>query len=156
MDVKVTGIPELIKKSEELNLDVPAILGQAGYFAMASLVEKDAKALCPVDTGNLMAHIHTEIVEQSPKLIIVQTGTKVKYAPYVEFGTGRYNIHGNGRQTPWGYEYKGRKGPKGERWTVGQRPQPFLNPALVENSPKLPGVIRSFLDRKLEEMSRRK
>lgn len=46
--------------------------------------EKYAKALCPVDTGNLRNSI-THQVDLSVKGVFV--GTNVEYGPYVELGT---------------------------------------------------------------------
>ena len=58
-----------------------------------------------------------------------RAGTNVKYAPYVEFGTGKYAEKGDGRKTPWVF-----KDDKGKWWwTAGGRPRPFLRPALDNN-----------------------
>lgn len=51
---------------------------QKGCFA----IEADAKDVCPVDTGNLRASIHTEI-----EPLKGEVGTNVEYATYVECGT---------------------------------------------------------------------
>jgi len=50
-------------------------------------VEKFAKRRCPVETGNLRASI-THEVERTSSGFTSRTGTNVKYAVYVEFGTG--------------------------------------------------------------------
>lgn len=88
------------------------------------LVENEAKQNCPVGTGELRNSISHE-VEGNEAVV----GTNVFYAPYVEYGTGLFAAAGNGRQTPWSYQDA-----KGE-WhtTTGQKPQPFLNPALDAN-----------------------
>ena len=46
--------------------------------------EKNAKKICPVDTGNL----RNSITHQNDK-DTVYIGTNVEYAPYVEMGTSR-------------------------------------------------------------------
>ncbi|MCI5605810.1 MAG: HK97 gp10 family phage protein [Clostridia bacterium] len=46
------------------------------------LVEGEAKALCPVDTGNLRQSITSQ-----PSGMRCDIGTNVEYAMYVEFGT---------------------------------------------------------------------
>ena len=54
----------------------------------------------------------------------------MEYAPYVELGTGIFAQNGDGRQdVPW--RYQDAEG----NWhtTSGQRPQPFLQPALRDN-----------------------
>ncbi len=88
------------------------------------LVENQAKENCPVDTGELRMSI-THYVEGDAGVV----GTNKQYAPYVEYGTGLFAVEGNGRQTPWSYQDA-----KGE-WhsTKGQKPQPFLEPALLDN-----------------------
>jgi phage gpG-like protein len=62
------------------------------------LVENDAKRNCPVDTGRLRQSI-THRIEGSTGIV----GTNVEYAPYVEYGTGKHALGGNGRKTPWAY-----------------------------------------------------
>mgnify|MGYP003292472389 CR=1 FL=1 len=86
------------------------------------IVENDAKINCPVDNGQLRSSI-THQIEGTTGII----GTNVEYAPYVEKGTGIYAD--GGRETPWRYETA-----DGE-WhtTEGQKPQPFLEPALTAN-----------------------
>lgn len=96
------------------------------------LVENEAKQRCPVGTGDLRNSI-THEVEGNEGVV----GTNVFYAPYVEYGTGIFSSEGNGRQTPWSYQDA-----KGE-WhtTVGQKPQPFLNPALDANRDAIKDVL---------------
>ena len=45
-------------------------------------IEKEAKFLCPVDTGNLRGSIETEVDGLSGEV-----GTEVEYSIFVEFGT---------------------------------------------------------------------
>jgi hypothetical protein len=49
-------------------------------------VERTAKKRCPVDTGRLRASIHTSARNKGPNELVIETGTNVFYAPYVEFG----------------------------------------------------------------------
>lgn len=65
--------------------------------------------------------------------------TPLEYAPYVEYGTGLFAENGNGRKdVPWNY-----KDDKGN-WhsTSGQRPQPFLRPALEENREEILRILK--------------
>lgn len=89
------------------------------------LVENQAKINCPVDTGQLRQSItHDTTVENNELVGIV--GTNVEYAPYVEYGTGIFAVKGDGRKDRWSYQ------DAEGNWhsTIGQRPQPFLEPAL--------------------------
>lgn len=86
-----------------------------------------AKDLAPVDTGNLRNRISHKVVNSEPAAYI---GTNVEYAPYVEFGTGRYSSTGGGTpKDKW--VYMGDDG----KWHIGrpQKPQPFLKPAVADH-----------------------
>ena len=85
-----------------------------------------AMDLCPIDTGNLWNSI-SHIVDLDDHC--VDMGTNVEYAVYVEFGTGKYAENGNGRPTPWAY----RDDEGNLIWTAGQKPQPFIRPAIANH-----------------------
>lgn len=131
---QILNLDRLLSKFDNLqNIDLEGPLTKA-----CLLVENDAKKNCPVDTGQLRQSI-THEVEGNTGVI----GTNVEYAPYVEYGTGIYAKDGNGRQTPW--SYKDSKG----NWhrTVGQHPQPFLEPALLENEEEILNLIEEEIKR---------
>ena len=97
-------------------------------------VENEAKKQSPVDTGDLRNSITHEVEDN-----VGYVGTNKEYAPYVEYGTGIFASAGNGRDTPWSYQ------DDEGNWhtTIGQKPQPFLNPA-AQTKKKL--VIKVFND----------
>lgn len=130
----IENLDKLISKLEKLD-DVNQAMEQA-----CILVENEAKIKCPVDNGLLRNSI-THYIEDNPNELIGVVGTNVEYAPYVEFGTGIYSSLGNGRQDRWKY-----KDAKGE-WhsTIGQHPQPYLQPALEENRRKQKKCLKSKL-----------
>ncbi len=127
----IENLDKLISKLEKLD-DVNQAMEQA-----CILVENEAKIKCPVDNGLLRNSI-THYIEDNPNELIGVVGTNVEYAPYVEFGTGIYSSLGNGRQDRWKY-----KDAKGE-WhsTIGQHPQPYLQPALEENRRKIEKMFK--------------
>lgn len=92
------------------------------------IVEGDAKSKCPVDSGQLRQSINHKVEDNAGWV-----STNVEYAPYVEIGTGIYSTQGGGRQTPWVYQDA-----KGE-WhrTSGSKPQPFMKPALEQNTSRI-------------------
>lgn len=92
-------------------------------YETARIIEAQAKALAPVDEGNLRDSIELTITGKFSAM--VQVGTM--YAIYVEYGTGIYSHNGTGRKTPWSYY-----SPKLDRWvtTRGMAPQPFWFPAV--------------------------
>lgn len=102
----------------------------AGQF-----VKDSAVLLVPVDTGNLRGSINYQVNENE---LYVRIGTPVKYGPYIEFGTGEFAEGGNGRKGGWFFiDDKGEK-----HFTFGNKPQPFLRPALLNNKE----VIKKILE----------
>lgn len=91
---------------------------------LAQDVANQAKINCPVRLGTLRNSI-TWSVDGTSAVV----GSNVPYAAYVEYGTGIYNLFGEGRQTPWVYydEELGRYFK-----TEGQRPSLFLSRAVSE------------------------
>ena len=87
------------------------------------VAERYAKEMCPTDTSRLKNSISHQVDDET-----VYVGTNVEYAPYVEFGTGKFAEGGGGRPTPWSYQDD-----KGNWHTTnGMKPQPYLKPA-IEN-----------------------
>jgi HK97 gp10 family phage protein len=109
--------------------------------AACALVEAAAKKLAPKDNGELRRSIASEVRNEGDAIVGV-VYTPLEYAPYVEYGTGLFAEGGNGRKdVPWHY-----KDDKGE-WhsTSGQKPQPFLRPALEENREQITRLLREGL-----------
>ena len=133
----IEGLNELTSKMQKLEraLDMQEPLQQA-----CAVVEATAKRKCPVDDGTLRNSITSEIVGD-----VGYVGTNVEYGPYVEYGTGIYAVNGNGRQTPWVY-----CDAKGNFYTtVGQHPQPFLEPALAENIDVITQIFADHIEEAL-------
>ena len=129
---EVINLEKLIGKLNKLsNQQMDEALNKA-----CILVENQAKENCPVDTGELRMSI-THYVEGQTGIV----GTNKHYAPYVEYGTGIHARDGNGRQTPWSYQDA-----KGE-WhtTTGQKPQPFLEPALLDNEKNIVKIFKEAI-----------
>ena len=127
--IKFEGIEEVLDSIDSLaNLEeLQSALGKA-----CAVVEASAKQKAPKDTGALARSITSK--REDPEGIIF---TPLEYAPYVEYGTGLFAEEG-GRSTPWVY-----KDDKGE-WhkTSGQKPQPFMRPALAENREKIINILK--------------
>lgn len=100
------------------------------------VAEGYAKKLCPVDTGRLRNSISHKVDPDEPAAYV---GTNVEYAPYVEFGTGKYVA--GGRPTPWVYQDD-----EGNwHWTRGNKAQPYLKPAVANHARQYRGIIESEL-----------
>ena len=136
MNVEVKGVDELIVKLQNM-ADESKIQQQLGIAC--ALVERSAKMKAPKDTGALRRSI-TSKVDGLTGIVF----TPLEYAPYVEYGTGLFADNGNGRKdVPWNYQDD-----KGE-WhsTRGQKPQPFMRPALNENRTEIIRIIKEGLDK---------
>lgn len=59
-----------------------------------------ARAFAPVDVGVLRGSINSQYKELEPGLYIATIGTNVKYAPYMEYGTGTQHDHPNWPRNP--------------------------------------------------------
>lgn len=110
------------------------------------VVETSAKMKCPVDSGQLRNSITHEVRIDGK---VGYVGTNVEYAPYIEFGTGIHSSLGNGRQTPWVYYDPRHKHGKNDShffYTVGQKPHPYLVPALNENRALIERVFSKTIE----------
>lgn len=127
--IEFEGLEEVLNSIDSLaNLEeLQSALGKA-----CAVVEASAKQKAPKDTGALARSI-TSKIEDTEGIIF----TPLEYAPYVEYGTGLFAEEG-GRSTPWVY-----KDDKGE-WhrTSGQKPHPFMRPALEENREKIINILK--------------
>lgn len=118
--------------------------------ASAINIQNGAKRRCPVDNGHLRASIAMEPTNNG---LTIDVGSKLKYAPFVEFGTGKFvsipaaaGFSASGRSTPWFYP-ETVKGVKTGRmiFTHGSKPQPFLFPAAEEERPRLVSSMKGAL-----------
>lgn len=109
----------------------PAV--KAAVVASCKLMETAAKALCPVDTGDLRDSITTEI-DESGKTIIGRVGPHMPYDVYVEFGTGIAGAASPGAGA----------GPYNNSWP-GMPAQPYMRPAYDENAPTVYEIFRGEL-----------
>lgn len=134
---QVINLDKFIKRLDQISeVDFEKAMKKA-----CLLVENDAKRNCPVDTGRLRQSI-THRIEGSTGIV----GTNVEYAPYVEYGTGKHALGGNGRKTPWAYTDQ----KTGELiWTAGSRPandgRGFLTPALLDNEKLIINIFKKAL-----------
>lgn len=133
-EVELEGLDKVLSSLDELAKE--EIIAQALGKACA-LVERTAKEKAPKDTGALRRSITSE-VRGNHGIVF----TPLEYAPYVEFGTGLFAEGGDGRKdVPWRYQDD-----EGNWWeTIGQRPQPFMRPALYENKNKILEILRREL-----------
>lgn len=107
-----------------------AIGETAVTYAKRSLTEQKA-----VDTGRLRNSVNYRVRDDE-----VYIGTNVEYAPYVEFGTGKYAD--GGRPTPWVYQDD-----EGNwHWTQGYPARPFLVPAARDHTREYRDLLKDSLE----------
>lgn len=133
MKIDIRGDKELIKKLESMvdSRNIEEALGKA-----CALVERSAKEKAPKGTGELRRSIASKVENQEGIVY-----SPLEYAPYVEYGTGLFAEDGGRTDVPW--VYKDDEG----NWhtTSGQKPQPYLRPALHENRKKIVEIIKEGL-----------
>ncbi len=137
MDTRIEGVETIIERIEGI-ADAKALV--AAMKKCCALVEGEAKKKAHEirDTGALSGSIASRVENTESELRGV-IYTPLEYAPYVEYGTGLFAENGNGRKTGWAYEDE----KTGETiWTRGQRPQPYLRPALTENREKIIELLK--------------
>ncbi len=89
MSQRVKGFKQFQRNMRELKEDMPAVLESAMQVG-GMVIEREARRICPYETGNLRSSIHTE-VRQERKEVTAVIGTNVEYAKYVEYGTSNPN-----------------------------------------------------------------
>lgn len=130
-NIRFEGLEDILDRFEKIasTQNVQQALGQA-----CALVEAEAKKKAPKDDGELRRSISSKI-EGLQGIVF----TPLDYAPYVEFGTGLFAEGGNGRKdVPWSYQDD-----EGNWHTInGQRPQPYMRPALEENRTQIIRILK--------------
>ena len=107
-----------------------AIGETAVAYAVKNITENES-----VDTGRLRNDVAYRVFGDD-----VVVGVNVSYAPYVEFGTGRYAE--GGRPTPWVY-----KDDEGNyHWTAGNPAKPFLKPAVSDHAQEYRNILIDSLE----------
>lgn len=125
MSIRLEGLDEVLNSLDNL---VDASKLDAALGKACAIVERAAKEKAPKDTGELRRSI-TSKVENHEGIVF----TPLEYAPYVEFGTGLFAEEGGRTHVPWNYQ------DDEGNWhsTSGQKPQPFMRPALDENRERI-------------------
>lgn len=133
MAIEFEGLEDVLLAldSKQTEADTVKAMGYA-----CALVEKAAKQKARKVTGALQRSIESEVRNEGGNIVGV-VYTTLEYAPYVEFGTGLFAEGGGRTDVPWHYQDD-----KGE-WhsTSGQKPRPFLRPALNENREQITRLL---------------
>ncbi len=132
-EIKFEGLDNILDKLKKIpsQANIDQALGQC-----CVLVERSAKQKAPKDNGELRRSISSK-VEDNKGIVF----TPLEYAPYVEYGTGLFAESGGRQDVPW--HYQDDEG----NWhsTSGQKPQPFMRPALNENRALIKQILKEEL-----------
>lgn len=133
MGVQIEGMSSIMANLQDsMTRNMEAQMGKA-----CAIVERSAKQKAPKDTGALRRSI-TSKVEVIDGVVTGVVFTPLEYAPYVEFGTGLFAEEGGRQDVPWTYQAD-----NGDWYiTSGQKPQPYLRPALKENRKKIIRILK--------------
>ena len=135
MAIEFEGLDEILNSLDKL-ADTQQLNGTMEQ--VCALVERDAKQKAPKDTGALARSIESK-VENNNNSIQGVVFTPLEYAPYVEFGTGLFAESGGRTDVPWAYKDE----KTGELiFTSGQKPQPYMRPAIDNNREKIVKMIK--------------
>ena len=138
-------MPQIEIQLEDYSADILAALKEQALLGMESIGQeaegfaKDNLTTFPrVDTGRLRNSVSHSVDDGETAVYI---GTNVEYAPYVEYGTGKYADNGQGRQSPWMYQDA-----KGQwHWTSGMKPSHFLKNAAADHTDRYKAILEAAL-----------
>lgn len=138
-NISIKGITQVIDSIK----DIGEVKGyEAAIKKACALVERSAKEKAPKGTSELRRSITSKVEIEGDEIVGV-VYTPLEYAPYVEYGTGLFAEEGGRQDVPWCYQDD-----EGE-WhsTSGQKPQPFLRPALDENREEIKRLLAGGVDK---------
>lgn len=130
--VEIKGLVETQKKLEQVAADLAGEPMRQAVREGTLLIQRSAKEEVPVDTGRLRGSITSRVVGEE-KSITGITGTNVKYAADVEFGTGPH-MPEMGSLAIWAKRHDVEL--KAIAEAIGQhgtRAQPYMAPAAKAN-----------------------
>jgi HK97 gp10 family phage protein len=132
-EIKFEGLDKVLDKLDKIS---SAANVEAALSTCCAIVERSAKQLAPKDNGELRRSITSKVEDQVGIVF-----TPLEYAPYVEYGTGLFAEEGGRMDVPWSYQDD-----EGE-WhsTSGQKPQPFMRPALNNNISLIKQILKEEL-----------
>jgi phage gpG-like protein len=145
---EVKGLVETKKKLQQVMDDLHGPEMREGMQEATLLVSRDAKILAPVDQGPLRASITPEVRQMLTTTEGV-VGSNLKYAPYMELGTGIFAGNDRVRMPPIsaleGWASRHGTSARAVAWAIykagGLRPRKFLQNALEQNRVRIEKLI---------------
>jgi len=85
IDIDIKNLEKALKNNAIKILEA----GAEGLLMAGEKIATDTKLNTPVDTGRLRGSYNAQLIEKNENEAIVEVGTDVEYAGFVEFGTSR-------------------------------------------------------------------
>ena len=169
---ELLGADRLIAKCRKLASKQAGedIVLRAVHNAAKTVVQADAKLRAPANDGELRKRIRVRVKMEGDR-VVGEVYTNLKYAPYVEFGTGPIGqanhlgispeVSVTYKSNPWyvhedqidvgSYHFQ----KIGDFYKMyGQPAQPYLYPALKDNQERVSKNISNYVRRKIREQIR--
>ena len=138
---KITGMKEAVRNIQDWEHEK---LRQSRLQIERSAIniEREAKNACPVDDQILRPSIRKKVTAtELGRVLEAEVGTRVEYAPFVEFGTGS-GVSIPAGQEEFAMQFKGKTG------RVRNYPaRPFLFPAWERERPKFINAMEAILSK---------
>ena len=139
---KIEGMKEAIRNIQDWEVD-KIRQSRLQIERSAINIEREAKNLCPVDDQILRPSIEKKVTAtDSGRVLEAEVGTKVEYAPFVEFGTGS-GVSVPAGQEEFAMQFKGKTGRK-----RNYPARPFLFPAWERERPKFVKSMEAILGKR--------
>ena len=142
MGVEIRGLDSLIRKLNKLGGNADECMYK-GIGKGMTVIEGDAKDLCPVDTGGLRNSIHSD-TKREGGVIKGTCGTNSSYSAYVEYGTGQKGSASPSPPKGPGASYR-------EDWS-GMSAQPYLYPSLIQNKETVKDLCTEELNEAIRKL----
>jgi hypothetical protein len=138
--VKLEGLETAIRNLHSWEKEKIRLVANQ-YDRSALAIEKNAKLKVPVDVGRLRSDIQKRVTKTDHNRVVnAEVFNTVKYAPFVEFGTGSL-VEVPAEQQEYASQFKGKTGR-----VRNYRARPYLFPAFEQERPiliqKLTEILR--------------
>jgi HK97 gp10 family phage protein len=139
--VKLEGLETAIRNLHSWEKEKIRLVANQ-YDRSALAIEKNAKQKVPVDVGRLRSDIQKQVTKSDHNRVVnAEVFNTVKYAPFVEFGTGDGATQIPAEQQEYASQFKGKTGR-----VRNYRARPYLFPAFEQERPiliqKLTEILR--------------
>lgn len=164
---EIRGLQETKEKLEQVAQDIHGKVMVNTFQKAVLLLTRDAKKKSPVDTGRLRSSITGEVYSTQTllgsHLLRGVAGTNVKYAPYMEFGTGTFTdgekLHGRPHKVPPKYLKEWARRHKTNEYAVsraifirgGLKPRLFFQYAADNNRDRIKKMIEDSVDKSVRK-----